>query len=568
MIDRIDSRKILFLSANPPGTGSLRLSTEVKRIREGLQRSQNRDLFVLREIWDVNPTSLRRAMMDEKPNIVHFSGHGTGERELILEGYDEGTTSFASSNALEALFRFASENQEHKLECIILNACHTEYQAEAISKNIDYVIGMSESIPDSIAIEFSAGFYDALFSGKTIKSAYEMGLIAIKFKNIVGDSIPVLKTKPAPDPKQRLIVEKTRDFVGRQYVFNEISRFISSHANGYFEIIGDPGMGKSSILAKYVQETDCISYFNIHTQANCNTAEDFLHTISVELIQKYKLSTRPIPSDDKQYASFLDKLLEESSQNRDGKNIIVVIDALDEVDENNRRTGLNILYLPVYLPDGVYVIVTRRQGVNLRLMTHSPKGLINLLDYNAESYEDICLYIENRVNKSGVLQETRARNTEFTRMIAVKSENNFMYLFHALSDIERGVLSDMSVDAFPSGLDNYYKWHWERMGMNVDPLPELKIKVVYYLAAAREPITLNWLAKRIPCEDLGLICNILIEWKQFLHQVLDHGERKHSIYHASYRDFLYLQETLDGVRTSVENINDEIVKSLTKGIPW
>ena len=51
---------------------------------------------------------------------------------------------------------------------------------------------------------------------------------------------------------QALIEDKTKDFVGREYVFNAIADFLTNQPNGYFIIEGDPGMGKSPILAEYI----------------------------------------------------------------------------------------------------------------------------------------------------------------------------------------------------------------------------------------------------------------------------------------------------------------------------
>ena len=51
---------------------------------------------------------------------------------------------------------------------------------------------------------------------------------------------------------QALIEDKTKDFVGREYVFNAIADFLTNQPNGYFIIEGHPGMGKSAILAEYI----------------------------------------------------------------------------------------------------------------------------------------------------------------------------------------------------------------------------------------------------------------------------------------------------------------------------
>ena len=69
-------RTILILAANPKGTERLRLDEEVKKIEQGLERSKRRDQFKLVVKWAVTDDDLRRAMLDNEPEIVHFSGHG------------------------------------------------------------------------------------------------------------------------------------------------------------------------------------------------------------------------------------------------------------------------------------------------------------------------------------------------------------------------------------------------------------------------------------------------------------------------------------------------------------
>ena len=80
MVSAASVRKILFLAANPQGTGRLRLDQEVRDIEEGLRRSQKREQFVLTSQWAVRPRDVQRAMLDLNPQIVHFSGHGEGSK--------------------------------------------------------------------------------------------------------------------------------------------------------------------------------------------------------------------------------------------------------------------------------------------------------------------------------------------------------------------------------------------------------------------------------------------------------------------------------------------------------
>ena len=79
------AKTILILAANPKGTTSLRLDEEVREIEEGLRRAQQRSAFIVRCRWATRPLDMQRAVLEEKPQIVHFSGHGVGGEGIVLE---------------------------------------------------------------------------------------------------------------------------------------------------------------------------------------------------------------------------------------------------------------------------------------------------------------------------------------------------------------------------------------------------------------------------------------------------------------------------------------------------
>ena len=160
--------KILILAANPNDTARLRLDQEVRDIREGLQRAQNRANFELIHKSAVRPRDIQRALLDESPQIVHFSGHGEGEEGLVFED-DLGNAKLIGSEALAGLFELFANT----IECVLLNGCYSKVQAESLVKHIDYVIGMRQTISDFLAIEFAVSFYDALGAGQTYEFAYK-----------------------------------------------------------------------------------------------------------------------------------------------------------------------------------------------------------------------------------------------------------------------------------------------------------------------------------------------------------------------------------------------------------
>jgi uncharacterized protein YjbI with pentapeptide repeats len=207
-------KSILLLAANPKGTATLRLDEEVRELQKGLERSRYRDQFSLQQRWAVTSTDVRRALLDLKPAIVHFSGHGVGiesnpnqapedARKLTFVGTSDtapeglmwenevGQPQLVSTEGLADLFGLFTQH----LECVVLNACFSEVQAEAIARHIPYVIGMKRAIGDQAAIKFAIGFYDGLLAGESIEFAYRLGCNAIQTAGIPEHLTPVLKQR-------------------------------------------------------------------------------------------------------------------------------------------------------------------------------------------------------------------------------------------------------------------------------------------------------------------------------------------------------------------------------------
>ncbi|NQE36684.1 TIR domain-containing protein [Microcoleus asticus] len=189
-------KKILILTANPKNTDKLRLDEEVREIQAGLERAQKRDRFEIVTRWALRVDDLRRALLDHEPQIIHFSGHGAGEHGLALEN-SSGQMQLVSTESLVRLFKLFKDT----IECVVLNACYSEAQAEAIHQHVDYVVGMNKAIGDRAAIEFAVGFYDALGAGRSYADAYEFGCSAIDLEGIPESLTPVLKSKNSqPSP--------------------------------------------------------------------------------------------------------------------------------------------------------------------------------------------------------------------------------------------------------------------------------------------------------------------------------------------------------------------------------
>lgn len=194
--------KILILEANPHK--DLSLNEEIRDLEDAIQRSHDRDLFEIKTKLAVRSTDLQESILRFEPNILHFCGHGTGEEGLVF------LDKKISTDAISTLFALCKEH----LQCIVLNACYSEVQADEIVKHINYVIGMKQAIRDDAAIAFSLGFYRALGYEKTIEDAFEWGKNAIQLTIDNGSrdrsaiTEKIRKLKPIDEISETIITQE------------------------------------------------------------------------------------------------------------------------------------------------------------------------------------------------------------------------------------------------------------------------------------------------------------------------------------------------------------------------
>ncbi|MGI2906339.1 CHAT domain-containing protein [Tolypothrix sp. VBCCA 56010] len=244
--------KILFLAADPSDERRLRLLQELRDIRERLHLSKERDRFILESRESVRVGDITQAIFDVDPQIVHFSGHGTSTGELYFESL-AGKSQLVQADALANLFELVAD----KIDCVVLNACYSEIQAQAIAQHIRFVIGMNQAIGDKAAIAFSVGFYKALAANRSIKEAYEFGRVEIQLYNLPEHLIPVIYVNPTAKPRVKKIipnpfvpqngrVEQPQQFFGRQREIQRVFEVLNSGSS--VALIGKDGLGKSSLL--------------------------------------------------------------------------------------------------------------------------------------------------------------------------------------------------------------------------------------------------------------------------------------------------------------------------------
>ncbi len=186
--------KILILTANPRDSDRLRLDQEVREIETELLRAKSRDSVELITKWAVRVDDLARALLDHNPQIIHFSGHGTGDDGLALED-DAGNVQLVKTEPLARLFKLA----RNSVQCVVLNACYSEVQAAAIHQHIDCVVGMNKAIGDKAAIQFATKFYQALATGRSFQYAYDFACTVLDLSGSTEAATPTLLNRNEAD---------------------------------------------------------------------------------------------------------------------------------------------------------------------------------------------------------------------------------------------------------------------------------------------------------------------------------------------------------------------------------
>ncbi|MEZ4629272.1 MAG: SUMF1/EgtB/PvdO family nonheme iron enzyme [Deinococcales bacterium] len=189
--------KILFLAASPRDMDKLALFEELDGVRQILKRAPFRKRFILEQEWAVQADELQDHLLDHRPNILHFSRHGsksggiyletvTGDRQLVRGDGDFETSPKLGNSAIAELIGLIGD----EISCVVLNACYTEPLAQAIIEHVEYVVGMGRAITDDAAIAFSKGFYRGLGQGFDVEKAYRLGCNQINIHNLREEQTP------------------------------------------------------------------------------------------------------------------------------------------------------------------------------------------------------------------------------------------------------------------------------------------------------------------------------------------------------------------------------------------
>jgi len=573
--------RILGVTASPADAPPLQIAKEEARLRRVWEAPGRTELELVRR-----PTleQLRELLLRGGFHVFHFMGHGAfteppegaPQAALLFEDQERRAARVPASllaNALRGL---------EDLRLVVLNACdsgrfprrrgadpYSGVAAALVLAGVPAVVAMQFPISDRAAIAFGGGLFQALAAGDPIDAAVTEGRIAIMLDDpgSLEWATPVLFSRLAsgtilgsfgnrdgpPALRERvrdvyeLIEEKTRGFVGRDFVFEAVDAFRHEARRGYFQIVAEPGVGKSAIVAEMARRHGWAHHFN-QRSANVVRPEAFLSNVCSQLILSHGLDVPDLPPEAIRDGGYLSEILGRVSRHLEpGSTTVLLVDALDESSRDGLERGVNPLYLPPSLPEGIVAVVTTRPERTVNgLQAAEPFERMTLAPEGEQNLADIREYVESFLPRPGIrtyLDEQGLAGAELVDQMAVKSEGNFMYLCYVLPAIEQGLYRDRSLDEIPAGLRSYYESHFSRMqARDRDVWLDETLPVLGALTVAKEALPLELVHAFSGVEDRRRVVEVLRQIRPFLsvshRQTVNGPVKVYRFYHETFFEFV------------------------------
>ena len=335
-------------------------------------------------------------------------------------------------------------------------------------------------------------------------------------------------TKLAAVNSQRVIDDHAETYQEgtRMFFFERVEKWLDDRGspNRVMVISGNAGMGKSviaAVICKRMQEVGRLSgsHFCQHDKARYRNPKVMLQSLASQLsysLPEYKdalvktlSGNLGVELNNMEVKDLFELLFDEllSKLKDPGRNILLVVDGLDESEYQGRNELLDVISNHfIKLPGWIRFLVTTRPEINIadRLKSFKP---LQLEPNDAENLMDLKLLFENQL--SDVIPQDH-REVIISELVK-KSEGLILYAFLLVHFIKENVsllTPDQLESTLLSGISSVYQTYFQRLEREL--CKELKIKEEQFLiflsalTAAREPLLLDFVNKMMLSDTSSL----------------------------------------------------------------
>lgn len=194
---------VLFLASNPLDQPALRLDEEIRTITEKIRAADFRDHLELKSRWALRTGDFLQALNEDRPTIVHFSGHGSEDGELIFQN-SSGAAHYVTKDAIVATIATMADS----VRMVVFNACFSAGQADDVAKHVDIAIGVDDAIGDDAARYFASQLYSSIAFGHSVGRSYDQAraAVAMEMGKIPDEHLPTLYCREGVDAYEYILV--------------------------------------------------------------------------------------------------------------------------------------------------------------------------------------------------------------------------------------------------------------------------------------------------------------------------------------------------------------------------
>ncbi len=295
-----------------------------------------------------------------------------------------------------------------------------------------------------------------------------------------------LKKYLAPQNSMMEISSHTKNFVGREWMFEACNRWIDSDESNILAVVGKPGSGKSSFISKFVMTNPCVKglHYCHYYNENSTKAAAIIRSIAYHLVLQVneyadffgdvnlaELASMPI---EELFNTLI--VIPLSSLHCDVDKVVIAIDAIDEMPESELRMFIKQLAQHNdKLPKWFKLIITSRPSNSLTNQIKAFKPIYFDVE-SAENIDDIRALIR-------VLDANKQLSDDRIEEIIKRSEGIVQYIVEIFRCFDAATLSEH----IPYGLNDVYYENFERFFRENDYSNVRKFLEV--LCAAREPLS-------------------------------------------------------------------------------
>ena len=242
--------------------------------------------------------------------------------------------------------------------------------------------------------------------------------------------------------------DRCRVFVGRDKQLAALARYLSKGKPQPFAVIGEPGSGKSTLMAKAVDQTGsahpgaCTVVRFVGATPGSSDGRTLLGNLCRQIAREYGADESTVPTEFEDLAVDFGTRLELATAARP---LLVFLDALDQLGDTDPARSLR--WLPATLPDHVRLVVsTLPGGCEGALRSKTPALRFLSLDKmsRAEGETTLGIWLKGagRTLREHQLKEVLDRFEREGRPLYLKLAFEEARLWHSFSEREETVLHD------------------------------------------------------------------------------------------------------------------------------